>query len=290
VKRTAPLRVPRPLLLATAAALVAGCGAPEVASGETSSSSGRSALPFAHIHGVGVDPGDGTILVATHEGLFEVDGQGEADRVSPVMDLMGFAVVGTGHFVASGHPGPDVDLPQPVGLIESTDAGRTWRPLSRQGESDFHALTTGDVGFLGFDGSLLRSSDGTDWTALQIPLPPAALAASPETPDVLATTQGGVIRSTDAGESWESLREAPVLQFVAWAAARTVVGVDPGGAVWTSRDGGNSWAEGPRLGAPPQALAAGSAGPAGQRIVVATTAAVLASDDDGRTFDAVVEG
>jgi len=29
------------------------------------------------------------------------------------------------HFYASGHPGEGADLPDPVGLIEATDAGRT---------------------------------------------------------------------------------------------------------------------------------------------------------------------
>ena len=277
------------VLAASAAALLVGCGVEDPASGGPSSRADNPALPFAHVHGVGVDPADGTVLVATHEGLFRVDAAGQAEQVSPVMDLMGFAVAGPGHFVASGHPGPDVDLPQPVGLIESTDAGRTWRPVSRQGKSDFHALAVGDAGFIGFDGTLLRSSDGQDWTTLQIPMPPASLTASPETPDVLATTQAGVLRSTDGGSSWEPVSGAPVLQVVDWAdVGASVVGVDPGGVVWTSQDSGTNWVKGPALGAPPQAVTAADGGPAGQRIVVATTTAVLASDDGGRTFDALV--
>ena len=55
---------------------------------------------------------------------------------------MGFTVAGPGHYYASGHPGTATDLPQPVGLIESRDGGRTWAVLSRGGQSDFHALTT----------------------------------------------------------------------------------------------------------------------------------------------------
>ncbi len=54
--------------------------------------------------------------------------------------------MGPDHFYASGHPGPGVELPAPVGLIESRDGGATWDPLSRQGESDFHALTASDAG------------------------------------------------------------------------------------------------------------------------------------------------
>lgn len=54
---------------------------------------------------------------------------------------MGFSVAGPDHFYASGHPGQGIDLPNPVGLIESRDGGMTWAPLSRQGDSDFYALT-----------------------------------------------------------------------------------------------------------------------------------------------------
>ena len=279
-------------LAASAAALLVACGTEDPASGAPPSPpslAGDSALPFAHVHGVGIDPADGTVLVATHQGLFRIDAEGAAHRVSPVMDLMGFAVAGPDHFVASGHPGPDVDLPQPVGLIESTDGGRTWRPVSRQGDSDFHALAVGDLGFIGFDGTLLRSPDGQDWTTLQIPMPPASLTASPDTPEVLATTQAGLLRSTDGGSSWQPVSGAPVLQVVDWADDGTsVAGVDPGGAVWGSADGGRTWVKGESLGAPPQAVAVAD-GASGQRIVVATTSAVLASDDGGRTFDAVVE-
>ena len=270
-------------------ALLAACGS-ETSTGATSSP-GRSsgALPFGHVHGVGVDPADGAVMVATHEGLFRVDPAAQgADRVSPVMDLMGFAVVGPGHFVASGHPGPDVGLPQPVGLIESTDSGRTWRPVSREGQSDFHALTVGEAGYVGYDGSLLRSADGETWTTLAIPLPPASLAASPRSSDLLATTQRGLLRSTDGGESWESVEDAPLLQLVDWGSdGRTVVGVAPTGGVWTSDDGGATWTAGPELGSSPQAAAAGGWGIDAERIVVATQTAVLASDDLGRTFRVV---
>ena len=36
--------------------------------------------------------------------------------------------------------------------ITSTDAGQTWTPLSRQGQSDFHALTASGRTVYGFDG------------------------------------------------------------------------------------------------------------------------------------------
>src|SRR5450756_1242855 len=68
--------------------------------------------------------------------------------------LDGFSVAGPGHFYASGHPGDGVDLPAPVGLMETRDAGKTWSVRSLGGESDFHALTSSSKGMLGYGGVL----------------------------------------------------------------------------------------------------------------------------------------
>jgi photosystem II stability/assembly factor-like uncharacterized protein len=235
-----------------------------------------------------IDPQGDRVLLATHHGLFEVGDDGDTTHIGPVMDLMGFAVRGPGHFIASCHPGPGVDLPQPVGLIESTDAGRTWQPLSRQGQSDFHALTVGESGVLGYDGTLVRSADGKEWEELTIPAQPASLAASPDGRSVLATTQQGLLKSPDGGTTWDPVDGAPLLQIVDWADAISVVGVDPSGQVWSSADAGATWRAGPRLGAAPQAIAAdlehGS-----WRILVVTAAALLESVDGGQAFDVLME-
>lgn len=83
-----------------------------------------------------VRPEDRDLLVATHDGLLVVDHSGATERRVPVIDLTGSVVDGPERLLASGRPGPGVDLPQPVGLIESTDGGRTWDPVPCKGESD----------------------------------------------------------------------------------------------------------------------------------------------------------
>ena len=97
--------------------------APESPSGSPEPA-GAQPLPSAHVHGVGINPGDGLVYLATHDGLFRY-GPAGPERVGAVNDLMGFTIAGPDHFYASGHPGPGSDLPNPVGLVESTDAGRT---------------------------------------------------------------------------------------------------------------------------------------------------------------------
>lgn len=114
-------------------------------------SSGLAALPgadpgLAHVHAVGVDPGDGTLYAASHLGVFRVPASGDAVRIANrYQDTMGFTVIGQSHFLGSGHPDLREDLPSHLGLIESTDGGQTWQSLSLSGQADFHALrVTGD--------------------------------------------------------------------------------------------------------------------------------------------------
>lgn len=238
-----------------------------------------SSLPGEHVHGVAIDPADGRVHLATHEGLYRFGDDGWA-RVGPVVDLMGFTSAGPGHFYASGHPGPGVDLPNPVGLIESTDAGETWRPVSRQGQSDFHAMTASRSGVLAFDGAALQATDdGSTWRPLDVPVPPFALDVSPDGRTVVVTSRSGPVRSADGGASWDRLADAPLLQVVDWADDATVVGVTPDGVVELSEDAGATWTEVARLDAPPQAVAALRDADGALRVVVVTTTAVVESVD-----------
>lgn len=260
---------------------LAACGDSESApqASEASEASESAGMPSAHVHGVGVNPADGAVFLATHDGLFRYE-NGEPTRVGPVIDLMGFTIVGPDHFYSSGHPGPDVDLPEPVGLLESTDAGRTWKQLSRGGESDFHALTASEAGVIGFDGVLRASSDGKEWRDLEAPAEPYGLAVSPDGKVVLGTAPTGLIRSGDAGETWAKVPDAPSLMFVDWAEGDVVAGIGPEGEVAVSDDGGLTWdvrgiVEG-------QAHAVGASG-AGPDLLVATGTELLRSDD-GESF------
>jgi photosystem II stability/assembly factor-like uncharacterized protein len=136
----------------------------------------------------------------------------------------------------------------------------------------------------------VRSTDGRAWEQLAIPSEPHTLAAAPDGTAVLATTQQGLLRSTDAGSTWFRVEGAPPLQVVDWADdGTTAVGVDPGGRVWTSTDAGGTWQQGTRLGSAPHAVTAASADDGGVRVAVVTDEALLESDDGGQTFTVVLE-
>jgi hypothetical protein len=266
------------------AVLAAGCGQGAPA---TPSSQAAGRLPGEHVHGISRDPGSGKVNLATHTGLFVMQPDASWQRVGPDVDLMGFAVSGPGTFYASGHPAAGVDLPQPVGLIKSTDAGATWTVLSRGGESDFHSLTASSRGVMGFDDALRITPDGKTWSQGGLTAAPRALAAAPDGSQVLATTEQGLLSSTDQGVTWLPLAKAPVLLLAAWADSRTVVGATPDGGLSLSTDAARTWqtlsAKAPGV----QGISASRDKAGLLEILVVTDTAVLQSRDNGATLTAL---
>ena len=124
--------------------------------------------PLDHVHAA-VYLG-GSLLIGTHTGVALIDPvTGEVSKPGASRDdFMGLA--GSSELlVASGHPGAGSTLPDPLGLMRSTDAGLTWQTVSLTGEIDFHALAMdGDkVAGSATAGQILYSEDGGEsWTAI----------------------------------------------------------------------------------------------------------------------------
>ncbi|UTM39894.1 glycoside hydrolase (plasmid) [Rhodococcus pyridinivorans] len=234
------------LVPVAAAAVLVGCStgeqAPAAAAGSGSVESsvpGVALVPaLDHLHGLHLAPG-GVVLAGTHTGLVDLAADGRTTRIGDSDDdFMGLTGgPGTEHLFASGHPGPASSAPNPLGLIESTDGGRTWTPKSLTGEVDFHALATDGTVLVGFDGTtgLLVSTDaGTTWSS-GAPLAAAALAVTDT--GVWATTTAGLQHSTDAGRTFTVVPDAPPLALISAAQDGSLWGVDTTGTAWRSRTG-----------------------------------------------------
>jgi len=237
----------------------------------------------SHVHGLGVNRGDGKVYVATHHGLYRVDRPGRAAPVGPRQDTMGFTVTGPDRFLGSGHPAPGTAAPPHLGLIESTDAGASWATRSLSGQADFHGLVYAHDTVYGHDatsGMLRVSTDKRAWDD-RARVAAADIAVSPADPDtLLATTEQGVARSTDGGRTFAS-GNGQVQLLLAWPAAATLYGIDPGGTLSRSGDAGATWrAVGTAPGGPPQALTAVDE----RRLLAATATGVYESRDGGATF------
>ncbi|MBD8045062.1 exo-alpha-sialidase [Arthrobacter sp. Sa2BUA2] len=247
----------------------------------------EAAPPFpSHVHALALKPGTTDVLVASHEGVFEVSGNSLVPTGANI-DLMGFAVAGDGSYLASGHPGPGVDLPEPAGLIRSAD-GESWSVQSLGGESDFHALAATSEGIIGFDGTLQVSQDGREWTDSQVQLTPYNLAGSPSSGLAVATTETGPHRSGDAGLNWAPLPGAPVIMLAAVTEESRIVGVLPDGGIVTSEDQGEIWNPAGRVSGYPVAVTAAETADALQ-IWVMTDAGLEHSTDGGQSFTVIVE-
>ena len=282
--RVRPNALVRVSLAVATTTLLAGC-ASGTGNDSDSEHHGQSAQ-MEHIHGLGIDPADGTLYAGTHYGLFRIPTSGQASLVGDnVQDFMGFTVVGPNHFVASGHPGEGQGGPSSVGLIESTDAGKTWKPLSLSGEADFHSLDSAEGTIYGLNamtGQLMTSTDGRAWDVRSTEAI-ADIAVDPTKPDTLvATTQQGPVISADGGATFTALPSAPLLVLVDWAADGTLVGVAPDGAVSRSSDSGQTWQPRGKLAGPPEAVYVEDA----STIYAAANGAVFTSSDGGATFNA----
>lgn len=245
---------------------------------------------LVHVHGLGVDPADGTLYAATHSGLFAVPEQGEARRIANrYQDTMGFTVTGPGTFLGSGHPDPREDDVRPplLGLIESTDGGQSWERLSLHGEADFHAVQAAHGRVYGYDatsGTFMVSTDKQRWDR-RAQLPLRSFAVDPADPDVvLAATPQGLARSRDGGRSWQRVPAAPAVAVLAWPAAGSLYGVAADGSVVRSADGGGGWTVRGHVGGEPEAMTV-VADDAGESVYVAAAGrGILVSRDGGGTF------
>jgi hypothetical protein len=239
-----------------------------------------------HVHGLAVDPGSGDLLIASHSGLWRVaEGAGRALPVGDTRhDLMGFTVAGPGNFLASGHPAPGSDLPPLLGLMRSSDGGRSWNQVSLLGEADFHVLVASGDRVYGIDsvsGELFISDDaGRSWERSAPPATPYGLAAAPGDPDRLVlTTDRGTFGSDDAGKTWAEL-SGEHTGLVVWPERESLYLVDGGGEVMRSDDGGRTFEPRGSLGGTPESFGSGG----GLLLAALHGGEVWASGDGGRTW------
>jgi hypothetical protein len=272
------------LLLMLTAAVLAGCGGDEQSPGPTGGESLASDDGPQHVHGLGVNPADGQLYIATHTGLWRAPaGETRAERVGDIAhDFMGFAIEGPDRFLASGHPDARDDLPPLIGLQRSTDRGRSWRTVSLLGQADLHVLRAAGHRIYGVDsgtGAFIASADGgRSWQQRTPPAPVLDLAVAPMDPErLVAATEQGLFQSTDAGGTWRPL-QGDIVGLLAWPAPRALYVVEGDGTVSGSTDGGREFARLGSVGAQPEAFAAN-----GARELYAAVhgGTVLASTDGG---------
>lgn len=218
--------------------------------GEVSSSAsgpgaaGPEDVPAGHVHAVVADPKDGSVLVATHGGLFRVV-DGELDRVGEsYRDVMGLSVGRDDSLLASGHPdvaGMRAGEPGQLGLIRSSDGGVTWAPVSLAGDADLHHIASTRSGVLAWNAAtseLIASSDLVDWE-VRSTIPVDALAADLSGDSLLVVSGGQLLRSLDGGRTFAEEQVDGDVTVLVWPDGGAPIAVTADGRVLQDR--GSGW-------------------------------------------------
>lgn len=181
---------------------------------------GVASIQLMHIHGLAYSADGKQLLIPSHHGIAVYSDSVWSKMAGPEHDYMGFSATRNALY-SSGHPAAGSNLVNPFGLIKSTDAGKTWRQLALEGESDFHTLATSyetdAVYVLNYRpntrmpqaGLYLTQTDGMTWTraaADGLKTKVNALAVHPSDANIVAAgTADGLYVSHDAGNHFETL-------------------------------------------------------------------------------------
>ena len=268
------------LLALALGAVLGACGGSDEPGGADDDAANPPAVAWIDPEGeapvvgsLAVNPADKVLWMATNTGLFRVpEGAKAPERVTGTLQVPdgssgkiseGLVVRFTGpdEMLGSGHPPPDeTSLPELLGLIRSTDGGRTWSSVSELGTADFHAIERSGnltVGSQFGQSQILASSDeGRTWRARTSPSVLVDLEVDPGNPKRwVATSAEGIFRSPDEGKTWRPIETKPN-SYLAWPTPDALYRLDPGGPVQVSADGGGSWEARGSTGGEPQALVA----------------------------------
>jgi hypothetical protein len=269
------------LIAISAVVVVLVLGGGDEDGGGQASNSSELAVPWIDPEGedpavgaIDVNPADGSVWMSTNTGLFRVaEGSSEPEKVSGALETddgtgeiseqLVVRFTGEDELIASGHPPAGSRLPPALGLVRSTDGGKTWESVSELGKADFHAIqTSGDTIVAGRYGepAIDVSTDGGKTFANKRPPDPLVdLEVDPGDPRRwVATTQTGVFTSADQGGAWRQRDPVPNARLT-WPVSDALYRIDPGGPVKRSADGGETWEDVGSTGGEPRALFAESA-------------------------------
>lgn len=174
----------------------------------------------SHVHGLAYTVDGRALLIASHGGLVAYrDGQWRQAGDS-AYDLIGLSVTKDAIY-SSGHGPSDRPVGDPIGLVKSTDGGKSWQRLTLAGEAEFHVM---DVSFwsgaiyvlnvapnsqMPRPGVYFSRDDGKSWKRCAVAgLAPqiVRIAAHPLLPSTVAVaTESGIYISQDFGEAFHRI-------------------------------------------------------------------------------------
>jgi photosystem II stability/assembly factor-like uncharacterized protein len=99
-------------------------------------------ITLLHIHGLGYSSDGKQLFIPAHDGFVVYSDGKWSTTDGKKHDYMGFNIVDNG-FYSSGHPASDAGMKNPLGIVKSTDNGKTLEQLDLYGIEDFHLMAVG---------------------------------------------------------------------------------------------------------------------------------------------------
>ncbi|MEX2462375.1 MAG: hypothetical protein WD469_13930 [Paenibacillaceae bacterium] len=99
-------------------------------------------ISLMHIHGLGYSSDGKQLFIPDHDGIVVYSDGKWNTTDGKKHDYMGFNIVDNG-FYSSGHPASDAGMKNPLGIVKSTDNGKTLEQLDLYGIEDFHLMAVG---------------------------------------------------------------------------------------------------------------------------------------------------
>lgn len=181
---------------------------------------------FMHLHGLGYSADGKRLFIPVHNGLQVYADGSWSEGPGEKHDYMGFTAVDDG-FYSSGHPAPGSKYKNPLGLVKSTNDGKTVSVLALEGEVDLHGMTAGYRSHTLYvvnpepnskmkqAGLFYSKDEGKTWTnspATGLQGQMTAIAAHPSDASIATVgTTTGVYLSRDYGQTFTPLfPEQPV--------------------------------------------------------------------------------
>jgi hypothetical protein len=182
--------------------------------------SNANKITLMHIHGLGYSNDGKQLFIPAHDGLV-VYSAGKWNTIEGKKhDYMGFNIVDDG-FYSSGHPAKDSGMKNPLGIVKSSDNGKTLQQLDLYGIEDFHNMAVGFKSHTVYvfnlkpnakmdkSGLYYSTDDTKTWhkSAMRgIISEPFAMAAHSTESAILAIgTKEGIFLSNDYGNQFELL-------------------------------------------------------------------------------------
>jgi photosystem II stability/assembly factor-like uncharacterized protein len=289
----------RRLALLVALAL-AGCGAEAEKPGPPPRAKSPRLVDFSkkppYVNTLDIDPQTGEFLLTTNRGFWRIAKDGsKVTQVKGTITAEG-KTAGVGTFLeirangdellGSGHPDQAGGLPNFLGLLRSSDGGKTWSAVARLGDADLHKIILRHDRMYAFDAilsAMLISPDGgktfrEEFTPRGLIIDFEVDPADPER--IIASTETELFRTEDGGKSWRP-RAPPQGNRRAGVQPALLYRADADGTIKTSADGGTRWKDVGTVAGEPYELHA--TGPKALFLVL-SDGSILETADGGATW------